>query len=170
MSSSTNTTTMSESDGLSSSSSSPLSSDGMNSSSSSVQLGGKGYRHKKGCKYASCKKRGRKYKKGGEDISDIEMGIQQPDVELPKAPETIEDYSMKDLEMGPMNEEDESFKDLELGNIPEYKPNAEEMVGGKTRKRGRKSGRKTRKVTKSKTRKVGKRKSRKGKKYASRRK
>jgi hypothetical protein len=77
---------------------------------------------------------------------------------------------MKDLEMGPMNDEDESFKDLELGNIPEYNPNAEEMVGGKTRKRSRKSGRKTKKATKSKTRKVGKRKSRKGKKYASRRK
>jgi len=163
-------TTMSESDGLSSSSSSLLSSDGMNSSSSSVQLGGKGYRHKKGCKCASCKKRVRKYKKGGEMTSDIEIGLQEPDIELPKAPETIEDYSMKDLEMGPMNEEDESFKDLELGNIPEYNPNAEEMVGGKTKKRGRKGGRKTRKVTKSKTRKVGKRKSRKGKKYASRRK
>jgi hypothetical protein len=68
-------TTMSESDGLSSSSSSPLSSDGMNSSSSSVQLGGKGYRHKKGCKCASCKKRVRKYKKGGEMTQDIEHSI-----------------------------------------------------------------------------------------------
>ena len=173
MSSSTNTTTMSESDGLSSSSSSPLSSDGMtfSSTSNSVQLGGKGYHHKKSCKCALCKKRCRKTKKGGEINADIEMGLQQPEIELPKAPETIEEYSMKDLEMGPMSEEEEeSFKDLELGNTPEYNPNAEEMVGGKTRKRGKKTGRKTRKVTKRKTRKAGKRKNRKGKKHASRKK
>jgi hypothetical protein len=152
---------MSESDGLSSSSSYPLTSNGITSSSSSVQLGGK----------KLYRKRIRKNRKGGEMTSDIEMGLQEPDIELPKAPEIMEDDSVRDLEMGPMSqEEEETFKDLELGNVPGYNPDAEEMVGGKTRKRGRKTGRKTRKVAKRKSRKVAKRKSRKGKKHISRRK
>jgi hypothetical protein len=170
---------MSESDGLSSSSSSSpfTSSDSMSNTSSSVQLGGKGYHHKKGCKCVLCKKRGRKNKKGGDDTPDIEMGLglgqvnlEQPDIETPRTPEMLEEDSVKDLEMGPINEEEDSFKDVEVGTIPEYNPDAAEMAGGKTRKRGRKGGRKTRKVSKRKTRKAGKRKSRKGKKHSSRRK
>ena len=144
--------TMTLSDGLSSSSSS-LNADSM-ISADSVQLGGRGYHHKRGCKCPLCKKGGkRKYKKGGENTP---------------SPEMMEEETFKDLEIGPsMNEsKEETFKDLEIG-MPEYNPEAEEMAGGKTRKYKRGSSRKSRKVSKRKTRKGGKKRSlkRKSRKY-----
>ena len=85
--------------------------------SSSVQLGGKGYRHKKSCKCALCKRGGRKHRKGGENTTDIEMG-------------PIEEESMKDLEITePVSNN--------------YTSDAEDKVGGKRRTRRRKQ-RKTR--------------------------
>ena len=48
------------------------------SSSSSIQMGGKGYRHKKNCKCRLCKK-------GGNNTNDIEMG-KDTDLELGPSP------------------------------------------------------------------------------------
>jgi len=114
-------------------------SDGLSSSSDSVQLGGRGYHHKRGCKCPICKKgkKSRKYKRGGE---------------------MTEEETFKDLEIGPVQEE-ETFKDLEIGE-PEYNPDAPEMVGGKRLKR-----RKTRKYSKGgKKSRKSRRKSRKSNK------
>jgi hypothetical protein len=108
-----------------SSSSNPL------SSSSSIQLGGKGYRHKKNCKCRLCKK-------GGENT---------------------ESSSYSDLEMGPspLTESSSSssmYDKMEKGQLTNYSPDAYEKVGGKRRRKSRKQrkSRKSRKSRKTKKR------------------
>lgn len=140
---STTTSSMSSSkDGTTSSSM------GQTSSSSSVQLGGRGYHHKRGCKCRLCKRGGRKHRKGGDDTPDIEMG-------------PMEEETMVDLEVGgPMTEtpqvEDIDYSKLEEGTMTKYSPDAEEKVGGTRRRKHRKS----RKSRKSKKRRGSRRSSR----------
>lgn len=110
----------------SSSSSLNISSDGM-TSSNSMQLGGKGYNHKKGCKCFLCKKSKRKYRKGGEMNTDNQMITHQDSVE------------------------DDGMVIMEEDEIPKFESNTAALVGGKTRKK--RGSRKSRKVNKRKTRK-----------------
>ena len=122
-------------------------------------MGGKGYRHKKGCKCRLCKR-------GGENTTnDIEMG--NPENDATSSPE------YKDLEMGPSSEADvnepttseDTYDKLEKGEITSYQDNsADNKVGGTRRRRRKNTSRKSRKTLRRKrisSRRRGKKHSRK---------
>jgi hypothetical protein len=124
------------------------------SSSSSVQLGGKGYRHKKNCKCRLCKK-------GGENTDSSSSSVQLGG----KGYRHKKNCKCRLCKKGGENTDSSSYSDLEMepslltesnlsSNMKNYSPDVNDKVGGKRRRKSRKQrkSRKSRKSRKTKKR------------------